>query len=80
MVNLFDEVGGHELSKLISDGLFAVLSKSVEPLFDRFCSLFDIQGLLDHLPGDSRHVRRFPSKDVLVCLEEGDECAFLICH
>src|SRR6266508_1133405 len=77
MVNLFDEVGGHELSKLVSDGLFATLSESVEPLLDRLCSLFDVQGVLDHLPGDSRHVGRFPSKDVQVCPEEGDERAFL---
>ena len=77
MVNLFDEVGGHELSKLVSDGLFVVLSESAEPLLDWLCSLFDVQGVLDHLPGDSRHVGRFPSKDVLVCLKEGDERAFL---
>src|SRR6266540_4818059 len=77
MVNLFDEVGGHELSKLVSDGLFAVLSESTEPLLDWLCSLFDIQGVLDHLPGDSRHVGRFPSEDVLVCPEEGEERAFL---
>ena len=33
--------------------------------------------MLDHLPWNPRHVRRFPSEDVLVCLEEGDERAFL---
>ena len=38
MVNLFDEVGGHELSKLVSDGLFAVLSESAEPLLDQLPS------------------------------------------
>src|SRR5438132_6308818 len=33
--------------------------------------------MLDHLPWNPRHVRRFPSEDVLVCLEEGDKRAFL---
>ena len=77
MVNLFDEVGGHELIKLVYDGHFVVLSESAEPLLDRLCPLFDVQGVLDHLLGNSRHVRRFPSKYALVCPEEGDECAFL---
>ena len=77
MVDFFDEVGGCELGELISDGLFAVLGESAEPLLDWLCSFFDIEGVLDHLPGDTRHVRGFPSEDVLVCLKEGDECAFL---
>src|SRR6266540_6838857 len=33
--------------------------------------------MLDHLPWNPRPVGRFPSEDVLVCLEEGDEHAFL---
>ena len=77
MVNLLDEVGGRELRELASDGLFAVLRESVKSLLDRLCYLFDIQAVLDHLPWDTRHVGRFPSKNILVCLEEGDERAFL---
>ena len=77
MVDFFDEVGGRELCKLIYDGLFAVLREPVESLLDRFCSFFDIEGVLDHLPRDTRHVEGFPSKNVLVCLKEGDERAFL---
>src|SRR5437016_7551203 len=77
MVNLPDEVGGRELRELISDGLFAVLCESADSLLDRLCSLFEIQAMLDHLPSDTRHVRRFPSKNIMVCLEEGDERAFL---
>src|SRR5438034_5279251 len=61
----------------ISDGLFSVLRESTETLLDRLCSLFDVQAMLDHLPWNSRHVGRFPSEDVLVCLEEGGEHAFL---
>src|SRR5438105_6659802 len=33
--------------------------------------------MLNHLPWNPRHVRRFPSEDILVCLEEDDERAFL---
>src|SRR6266508_6050007 len=74
MVNLPNEVGGPEL---VSDGLFAVLCESAESLLDRLCSLFDVQAVLDHLSWHTRHVGRFPSKNILVCLEEGDERAFL---
>ena len=77
MVDLFDEVGGRELCELVSDGLFAVLRESVESLLNWFCSFFDIEGVLDHLPGDTRHVGGFPSEDVLVYPKEGDERAFL---
>src|SRR5438105_5921249 len=77
MVNLPDEVGNPELRELISDGLFTVLRKSAESLLDQLCSLFDFQAVLDHLPWDTRHVGRFPSKNILVRLEEGDERAFL---
>ena len=77
MVNLPDEVGGRELRELVSDGLFAVLRESAESLLDRLCSLFDIQAVLDHLLWDTRYVGRFPSKNILVHLEEGDERAFL---
>ena len=77
MVDFFDEVGRRELCELISDGLFSVLRKSAESLLDRFYSFFDIKRVLDHLPWDTRHVGRFPSKNILVCLEEGDERAFL---
>jgi hypothetical protein len=33
--------------------------------------------VLDHLPGDSRHLRWLPFKHVGICLEEGDEREFL---
>lgn len=34
--------------------------------------------VLNHLPGDTRHVRRFPRKNFLVFPKEGDEHAFLL--
>jgi hypothetical protein len=33
--------------------------------------------VLDHLPGDPRHLRRFLCEYVGICLEEGDEREFL---
>jgi hypothetical protein len=33
--------------------------------------------VLDHLPGDPRHLRWLPCKHVGICLEEGDEREFL---
>jgi hypothetical protein len=33
--------------------------------------------VLDHLPGDPRHLQRFPCEYVSICLEEGDERDFL---
>jgi hypothetical protein len=33
--------------------------------------------VLDHLPGDPRHLRRFPCQYVGICLEEGDKRDFL---
>jgi hypothetical protein len=33
--------------------------------------------VLNHLPGDPRHLRRLPSEYVGICPEEGDEREFL---
>ena len=77
MVYFFDEVGSRELGKLVSDSLFAVLRESAESLLDRFCSFFDIEGVFDHLPTDTRNVGGFPSEDALVSSKKGDERAFL---
>jgi hypothetical protein len=37
----------------------------------------DLQMVLDHLPGDPRHLRRLPCEHVGICLEEGDKREFL---
>ena len=67
MVDFFDEVGSRELGELVPDGLFTVLRESSESLLDRFCSFFDVEGVLDHLPGDTRHVGGFPREDIPIC-------------
>jgi hypothetical protein len=46
-------------------------------LTHRFGVRVDLQMVLDHLPGDPRHLRRFPCEYVGICLEEGDERDFL---
>ena len=77
MVDFIDEVRGRELCELIFDGFFSVLCESAKSLLDWFSSFFYVKGVLDHLPGDTRHVGGFPRKDILVCPKEGDERAFL---
>ena len=62
MIDSFDEVGGHELGEHISDGLFTVLRESAESLLDRFCSFFDVEGVLDNLPGDTSMSEGFQAK------------------
>jgi hypothetical protein len=37
----------------------------------------NLQAVLDHLPGDPRHLRRLPCEHVSICLEESDEREFL---
>jgi hypothetical protein len=38
---------------------------------------FRVPTMLDHLPGDPRHLRRLPCEHIGICLEEGDEREFL---
>jgi hypothetical protein len=46
-------------------------------LTHRFGVRVDLHMVLNHLPRDPRHLRRFPCEDVGICLEEGDEREFL---
>jgi hypothetical protein len=46
-------------------------------LTHRFGVRVDLQMVLNHLPRDPRHLRRFPCEHVGICLEEGDEREFL---
>jgi hypothetical protein len=43
----------------------------------RFGIRVDLHMMLDHFPGDPRHLRWFPCEHVGICLEEGDEHVFL---
>ena len=44
---------------------------------DRFYFRVDSQVMLSQLPGNTRHVRRLPCKNVPVLMDELDERAFL---
>jgi hypothetical protein len=46
-------------------------------LLDRSSARVDLQMVLNHLPGDLRHLRRLPGKHVHISPEEGDEREFL---
>ena len=77
MEDFTDEAGGEELVHLRPNELLALRCLTAHLLPDG--PRIGVHGkvVLDHLPWDSRHVRRLPRKHVGVSLEEGDERAFL---
>jgi hypothetical protein len=76
-MNLFDEVGVQQLSDLLSDEVLPLNRLSSRLLTHRFGVKVDLQMVLDHLPGDLRHLRWLQCEHVGICLEEGDEREFL---
>jgi hypothetical protein len=46
-------------------------------LTHRFGVRVDLQMVLNHFPGDPRHLRRFLCENIDICPEEGDEREFL---
>jgi hypothetical protein len=76
-MNLFDEAGVQQLPDLLSDEVLPLSGLSPRLLTQRFGVRVDLQMVLDHLPGDPRHLRRFPCEHVDICLEEGYEREFL---
>jgi hypothetical protein len=77
MMDLFDETSAQQLPDLLTDEILPLNGLSLRLLTHRFGVMVDLQMVLDHLPGDPRHLRRFPSEYVGICLEEGDERDFL---
>jgi hypothetical protein len=77
VMNLFDEAGVQQLPDLLSDEVLPLNRLSPRLLIHRFGIRVDLQMVLDHLPGDPRHLRRLPCEHVGICLEEGDEREFL---
>jgi hypothetical protein len=59
------------------DEILPLNGLSLRLLTHRFGVSVDLQMVLDHLPGDPRHLRWFPCEYVGICLEEGDERDFL---
>jgi hypothetical protein len=76
-MDLFDEASAQQLPDLLTDEILPLNGLSPRLLTHRFGVRVDLQMVLDHLPGDPRHLRRFPCEYVGICLEEGDERDFL---
>jgi hypothetical protein len=76
-MDLFDEASVQQLPDLLTDEVLPLNGLSPRLLNHRFGIRVDLQMVLDHLPGDPRHLRRFPCEYVDICLEEGDEREFL---
>jgi hypothetical protein len=76
-MDLFDEASVQQLLDLLTDEVLPLNGLSPRLLTHRFGVSVDLQMVLDHLPRDPRHLRRFPCEYVSICLEEGDEREFL---
>jgi hypothetical protein len=63
-MNLFDEAGVQQLSDLLSDEVLPLNGLSPRLLTHRFGVRVDLQMVLDHLPRDPWHLRRFPASVV----------------
>jgi hypothetical protein len=77
VMNLFDEADVQQLLDLLSDEVLPLNRLSLRLLTHQFGVRVDLQMVLDHLPGDPRHLRRLPCEHVGICLEQGDEREFL---
>jgi hypothetical protein len=77
VMDLFDEASAQQLPDLLTDEILKLNGLSPRLLTHRLSIRVDLQMVLDHLPGDPRHLRWFPCKYVGICLEEGDERDFL---
>jgi hypothetical protein len=76
-MNLFDEASIKQLPDLLTNEFLPLNGLSLRLLTHRFGVRVDLQMVLNHLPGDPRHLRRFPCENVDICPEEGDEREFL---
>jgi hypothetical protein len=76
-MDLFDEASVQQLPDLLMDEVLLLNGLSPRLLTHRFGVRVDLHMVLDHLPRDPRHLRRFPCEYVGICLEEGNEREFL---
>jgi hypothetical protein len=77
MMNFFDEAGIQQFSDLLSDEVLSLNRLSARLLAYWLGVGVNLQAVLDHLPGDPRHLRRLPCEYVGICLEESDKREFL---
>ena len=72
-----DEASFEKFVEFFSYGLFPVWCKSPQSLLYWLGIGSYHEFVLNHLPGDPRHVGRLPSEHVGIVAEEGDEREFL---
>jgi hypothetical protein len=77
VMDLFDEASVQQLPNLLMDETLPLNGLSPRLLTHQLGIRVDLQMVLDHLPGDPRHLRWFPCEYIGIFLEEGDECDFL---
>jgi hypothetical protein len=76
-VDLQDEASIKQLFNLFLDKVLSLYRLLPGLLLDRSGVEVDLQIVLNHLPGDPRHLRRLLGKHIYIGLEEGDEREFL---
>jgi hypothetical protein len=77
VVDLPDEASVKQLFNLFSDKVLPLYGLLSGLLLDRSDVGVDLQMVLNHFPGDPRHLRRLLGKHIYISLEEGDEYEFL---
>jgi hypothetical protein len=77
VVDLPDEASVKQLFNLFSDKVLPLYGLLSGLLLDRSDVGVDLQMVLNHFPGDPRHLRWLLGKHIYISLEEGDEYEFL---
>ena len=77
MKDFNDEPGRQEPGHFLTNGFPPLLIKPSEKLLDWLKFWINIKSVLSEFSRYTRHVRRFPCKDVPVLTDELDESAFL---
>jgi hypothetical protein len=77
MKYLLDEPSLQQLVDLFPDCPTLLLVKAAQSLLHRFGISLDLQGVLDDIPRDVRHVRGTPHEYVPIHAEKVDEHYFL---
>jgi hypothetical protein len=77
VVDLLDEAYLQQLADFFTDEVLPLDRLLAWLLPDRPGVRVDLQMVLNHLPRDPEHLRRFPGEHVDICPEEDDERAFL---
>ena len=77
MKHFNDKPSSQQPGYLFTNSLMSFLVEAAKKLLDRFKLGINIESVLSEFPWYTRHVRRFPCKDVPVLMDELDERAFL---